>query len=197
MKIRKGKLGVVLLIITIGYFLFTLFSVYMYSKKDNTQKADAAVVLGTAIWGNKPSPVFEERIKHGINLYQSGIVDNLIFTGGIGQGQKFSEAEIGRKYALEKGIPSQRIFIEEKSTITDENLKYAKSILQENNFEKVLIVSDPLHMKRAMLMSQNHNLNAFTSPTKTSRYQSFAPKLGFAFREAFFLIGYRIHRIFN
>lgn len=45
-------------------------------------KADAAVVLGAAAWGNKPSPVFRERIAHGIDLYRNGTVGKLIFTGG-------------------------------------------------------------------------------------------------------------------
>lgn len=116
----------------------------------------------------------------------------LIFTGGIGKGNKYSEAEIGKQYAIENGIPENKIFIEEKSTITDENLKFAKEIIESNGFSKVLIVSDPLHMKRSMLMAKNRKINAYSSPTKTSRYISFKSKFGFVMRETFFYIGYRI-----
>lgn len=185
------------LFLILGYYLFTAFSIYSFSKKDQTQKADAAIVLGTAVWGDEPSPVFKERIRHGIWLYEKQYVDFLIFTGGKAEGQKYSEAEVARKFAIENGVPENKIFAEEKSTITDENLLFSKPILEKEHFKKVLLVSDPLHMKRAMTMAVNQNINAYSSPTPTSKYQSFAPKSGFAFREAFFLIGYRIHRVFN
>ncbi len=180
----------------LGYYLFTGFSIYYFSKKDQTQKADAAIVLGTAVWGDEPSPVFKERIRHGIWLYENQYVEYLIFTGGKGEGKKYSEAEIARKFAIENGVPENNIFTEEKSTITDENLIFSKPILEKNDFSKVLIVSDPLHMKRAMTMAENQNINAYSSPTRTSRFQTFGKKAGFALRESFFLIGYQLHQLF-
>ena len=189
----KYILGV--LSIPILYFLFTLISVFSFAQKDETQKADAAIILGTAVWEDKPSPVFEERIKHGIQLYREGIVDNLIFTGGFGEGEKHSEAEVGMKYAVEKGVKLEHIFWEEKSRITDENFEFSKPIIETENFQTLLIVSNPMHMKRAMTMAKNHQINGFPSPTQTSRYRSFLPKFGFALRETYLLIGYTFKNI--
>lgn len=191
MKKLKQIVFAIFAMIVIFYFI-TALQIYSYSKIDETTRADAAIILGTAVWDDEPSPVFKERINHAILLHKMDSVEYLIFTGGIGEGKKYSEAEIGKKYAMENGIPENKIFIEEKSTITDENLKYAKEIIEQNKFSKVLIVSDPLHMKRAMLMAKNHNLNAYSSSTKTSRYISFKSKFGFVMRETFFYIGYRI-----
>ncbi|MBA5628632.1 YdcF family protein [Moheibacter lacus] len=191
MKKLKKIVFVIFTMIVIFYFI-TALQIYSYSKIDETTRADAAIILGTAVWDNQPSPVFKERINHAILLYKMDSVEYLIFTGGIGEGKKYSEAEIGKKYAIENEIPENKIFIEEKSTITDENLKYAKEIIEQNNFSKVLIVSDPLHMKRAMLMAKSHDINAYSSPTKTSRYISFKSKFGFVMRETFFYIGYKI-----
>ncbi len=179
-------------ILILGYYILTAISIFFYSKTDQTQKADAAIVLGTAVWGDEPSPVFRERIRHGIWLYQNNYVDYLIFTGGKGEGQKYSEAEVAKKYAMENGIPEEKIFMENNSKITDENLLFSKPILKKENFKKVLLVSDPLHMKRAMKMAENHQIEAFSSSTPTSRYQSFPKKVGFALREAFFYTGYLI-----
>lgn len=194
-KFKKIILAILLIILT-SYFIVSI-QIYADSKVDETTKADAAIVLGTAIWDAKPSPVFRERINHAVLLYKNDSVDFLIFTGGIGEGKEYSESAIGKRYAIENGVPESKIFIEEKSTITDENLKFAKEIINEYKFSKVLIVSDPLHMKRAMLMAKNHNINAYSSPTKTSRYISAKSKFGFVMRETFFYIGYKIHRIFN
>lgn len=180
-----------------GFYLFTAISIYTYSDIDQTQKADAAIVLGTAVWGDEPSPVFKERIRHSIWLHQNNYVDYLIFTGGKGEGQKYSEAEVAKKYAMANGIPEEKIFLENKSRITDENLLFSKPILKKENFNKILLVSDPLHMKRAMKMAENHQIMAYSSPTLTSRYQSFPKKAGFALREAFFLIAYHLQELFR
>lgn len=197
MKLSFKKLLVYSFLLILGYYLFTAISIYSYSKTDQTQKADAAIVLGTAVWGDEPSPVFRERIRHGIWLYHNNYVDYLIFTGGKGEGQKHAEAEVAKKYAMEKGIPGEKIFMENQSKITDENLLFSKPILEKGNFKKVLLVSDPLHMKRAMKIAEKHQIEAFSSPTSTSRYQSFPKKAGFALREAFFLIAFHLKQLFS
>ncbi|MGB6084922.1 YdcF family protein [Moheibacter sp.] len=197
MKLSFKKLLVYSFLLILGYYLLTAILIYSYSKTDQTQKADAAIVLGTAVWGDEPSPVFRERIRHGIWLHQNNHVDYLIFTGGKGEGQKYSEAEVAKKYAMENGIPEDRIFFENQSRITDENLLFSKPILEKENFKKVLLVSDPLHMKRAMKIAEKHQIEAFSSPTSTSRYQSFPKKAGFALREAFFLIAFHLKQLFS
>lgn len=197
MNFSFKKLWLFSFLLILGYYLFTAISIYSYSKTDQTQKADAAIVLGTAVWGDEPSPVFRERIRHGIWLYQNNYVDYLIFTGGKGEGQKYSEAEVAKKYAMGNGIPEEKIFMENQSRITDENLLFSKPILGKENFNQVLLVSDPLHMKRAMKMAENHQIEAFSSPTTTSRYQSFPKKAGFALREAFFLIAFHLQELFS
>ncbi|NLN33159.1 MAG: YdcF family protein [Flavobacteriaceae bacterium] len=197
MKLSFKKLLVYSFLLILGYYLLTAILIYSYSKTNHTQKADAAIVLGTAVWGDEPSPVFRERIRHGIWLHQNNQVDYLIFTGGKGEGQKYSEAEVAKKYAMENGIPEDRIFFENQSRITDENLLFSKPILEKENFKKVLLVSDPLHMKRAMKIAEKHQIEAFSSPTSTSRYQSFSKKAGFALREAFFLIAFHLKQLFS
>ncbi len=62
-----------------------MYQVFTYSKLYKEPQSDAALVLGAAVWQGKPSPVFEERIKHAIKLYTQGKVHTLIFTGGKGK----------------------------------------------------------------------------------------------------------------
>lgn len=54
--------------------------IYSYSSVRSDGPADAAIVLGAAVWGTQVSPVFKERINHGIDLYQNRKVRKLIFT---------------------------------------------------------------------------------------------------------------------
>lgn len=173
------------------------FSISNYASKDETQKADAAIILGAAVENGTPTPVFRERINHAIALYQDGYVRFLIFTGGIGDGDGISEAQAGKNYALSMGIPETVIFIEENSHITEENMENAKRIMDAQHLQTALIVSDPLHMKRAMLMAQDYGITAYTSPTQSTMYQTSKTKLPFLAREIVMYIGYSCIRIFR
>ncbi len=186
-----------ILCLALLFTVFTSFRIVSYGEKDNKTHSDVAIILGAGTYGDEVSPVFRERINHGIWLYENGFVDYLIFTGGVGEGNEKSDALVAKEYAVSKSVPSEVIFIEEKSTITEENLEYAKEIMDDNSLKDAIIVSDPLHMKRAMLMAEDYGIKACSSPTPTSMYKSIKTKLPFLIREEFFYIGYSIVRIFR
>lgn len=177
--------------------LIIAIGIWNYGKVDEKQPSDVVIVLGAAISDGEVSPVYRERINHAIYLYENGYVDYIILTGGFGEGSFKSDSQVAKEYALSQGIPEERILIEEKSTITEENLEFSKEIMDENNFETAIIVSDPLHMKRAMLMAKDYNIIAVSSPTTTSMYKSLKTKIPFLLREEFFYIGYYIVRNFR
>ncbi len=146
--------------------------------------------MGAAVWNGEPSPVFQERINHGIWLYKNGYVTKLIFTGGKSGEDSYAESEVARDYAISMKVPVEDILIETESNITEENLYYAKVIASKNSIETFIIVSDPLHMKRAMLIADTIGLESYASPTPTTLYRSLESKVPFFFRELFFYIGY-------
>ena len=170
--------------------LLTALRIYRYGNNSVDINADAAVVLGAAVWSNNVSPVFRERINHAIELYRGGKVRKLIFTGGQGNPNEPTEAAAARAYALANGIPIQDILVEQKSHTTFENIVYAKQLADANNLKKVLLVSDPMHMRRAMTMAGDIGLDASPSPTQTTRYQSWRTQLGELARETFYYLGY-------
>jgi uncharacterized SAM-binding protein YcdF (DUF218 family) len=170
--------------------------IYAFSSTRSDAPADAAVVLGAAVWSSGVSPVFRERINHGIDLYKAGKVHKLIFTGGQGNPGEPTESSAARDYALQSGVPLQDILIEQKSHTTYENILYAKQIADTNAIKKVLIVSDPLHMKRAVLMAEDVGLKAEPSPTPTTRYQGLQSQLTLLVHETYYYIGYLIRRSF-
>ena len=191
------RLIAILLAVIFGYCVLTAVSIISFSEKDETRPADAAIVLGASVYDNSPSPVFCERINHAVDLYNDGYVETIIMTGGVGAGNIRSEADIAREYAEQQGIPAESIYIEENSKITDENLRNAKAIMNEHDLDTALIVSDPLHMKRAMLYAHDHEMKAYSSPTPTSLYRSWKTKLPFLAREVFYYSVYRLVRLFR
>ncbi len=196
-KIRtRNKVILLLIFLIMGYIGKNVFDICSFSTEDQRQKADVAVILGAAAYDGEVSPVFRERIDHGITLYRERYVDRLIVTGGTAEGAKVSEAAAARDYLLSQGIPGEAVLLEEESSITQENLENSKVIMEENGFETAVIVSDPLHMKRAMLLAKDAGINAYSSPTPTSRYVSLRTKIPFLARETFYYIGYKWYRIF-
>ena len=162
--------------------------IYSYSNTRSDGPADAAIVLGAAVWSTGVSPVFEERINHGIDLYRNRKVRKLIFTGGQGNSNEPTESSAARRYAMQRGVPASDILIEEKS--------YAKQVADGNGLRKVLIVSDPLHMKRAVSMALDVGLDADPSPTPTTRYQGVASQAHLLAHETYYYVGYLLRRPF-
>ena len=173
------------------YISYTAYSIWSFGQRTELVRADAAVVLGAALHDGEPSPVLKGRIDHALLLYHDGVVDKLIFTGGSGGEGEISEAEAAEGYALAHGVKAGDIIIETTSTITEENLQNAITAVEQSGVTSFLIVSDPLHMKRAMTMAADLDMKAYSSPTRTSAYQSLGTKLPFLLREVFFYIGYQ------
>jgi len=163
-----------------------------YARLDETRPADVAIVLGAAVWDQKPSPVLEGRLRHGVELYQKGMVRKLIFTGGLGKTAALAESEASRNWALGQGVPLQDILIETVSRTTQENMVQASRLMKENQLQTCLIVSDPLHLRRAMQMMKDLRVECYTSPTGTSAYISSQAKASFLVRESLFFTFYLV-----
>ncbi|SOC13326.1 uncharacterized SAM-binding protein YcdF [Ureibacillus xyleni] len=189
---KKGLFKFSLLIV--GFFLiyisYSAASIWTFGNKVQRVKTDAAIVLGAAVWGDEPSPVFRERINHAIWLYENDYVEKIIFTGGKAQGNQLAESEVARDYAIANNVLTEDIFIETKSKITEENLNYAYDFAIEEDLETFTIVSDPLHMKRAIFMAETIGMDAYSSPSQSSVYKTMNSKIPFLLREVFFYNGY-------
>ena len=183
-----------LLCLCVGFIAFVAGSVIFSGRIAAPEHADAAIVLGAATWGNEPSPVFRERIRHAIWLHDNGFVKKIIFTGAPDSPKEPPESVVARRYALSRGVPGGDILIETESRSTAENLYYAREVGRRNGLGTYLIVSDPLHMKRAMILADGLGMEAYRAPTPTSRYRSFGSSVRFLGREMYFFAHYLFGR---
>ena len=154
--------------------------------RDQAGPADAIVVLGAAAYDARPSPVFTERIRHGIELYERGYAGALVFTGGYGDGARFSESQVARTFAVRAGVPEQAILIETLSRTTYQNLARSRDLLSDHGLQRVIVVSDPLHMARALRLCRHLGIDAVGSPTPSTRFRSFRTQWRFLAREVYF-----------
>jgi uncharacterized SAM-binding protein YcdF (DUF218 family) len=175
----------------------TAHSIYHYGKITTDKSAQGAIVLGAASWHGTPSPVFQERINHAINLYHCKQVQKLLFTGGVGKGDTVAESITAKQFAITQGVLEADILTEEQSNTTYKNLYYARQVARQHNLQTFLLVSDPLHMQRSMAIAQDLGLNVQSSPTPTTRYVTFSSQWGFLLRETYFYLDYSIFRRFS
>ena len=178
----------------LGYGMI-LGDIWIYGTKDEKTEADVIIVLGAAAYESGVTPVFAERINHAAELLKQGYADTIILTGGVAEGNSVSDAWIAEQYALSIGLSEEDLILEEDSTITYENMSYSRQIMEDNGFETAIIVSEPLHMKRAMMMAKDNGIHAYSSPTPSTRYISLETKIPFLFREANVLICYELMKI--
>lgn len=185
---RRGVLGWTWrLLLLLALWLVGVASYIVWvGERDQAAPADVIIVLGAAAYDARPSPVFAERIRHGIDLYQRGLAKHLIFTGGFGNGARFSESQVAQRYALKHGVPRQAILIETRSRTTHQNLQQAAALMKAHGFKRAIIVSDPLHMARALRLAREAGIDALGSSTPTSRFRSFETRKRFLLQEVYF-----------
>ena len=184
-----------LLTVIVICFVVTYRSIDERGNRDDTRLADAIIVLGAAVWPDeRPGPSLRARTEWAIELYQDGYASFLILSGGLGRYPP-EEAEVMRRLAVEAGIPSEALVLEKGAHSTWESLLYTSEIMQERGWDTALIVSDPFHMKRALLMAGDIGLSVYASPALNSpTHKSLPRRIFYTSREALALWWYLIQR---
>lgn len=162
------------------------------SHQHATDRVDVAIVLGAAVDGDQPSPVFAERIRHGVALWHRGQVRYLLMTGGTRREGVATEASVARAMAVRMGVPADRVLYEDRSRTTYQNLENARAVMSSNDLRSAVIVSDPLHIERALTMANRLGIDAEGAPTPSTRIRSWSTWTPFLLREIWFNLSYRV-----
>jgi len=124
---------------------------------------DQALVLGAAQYNGRPSPVFARRLDAALELYRNGFVSLIVVSGGRGEGDNYSEGEVGCGYLLNRGVPAGALRCETESRSTWENLLFSKALLEDG---PVWLVTDEPHLPRALLLARRLGIDARGWPVK-------------------------------
>lgn len=133
---------------------------YNHSKKGN----NVAVVLGAAVWShNQPSPSLKARLDKAIELYRDSVISYIQLTGSNAPGE-LSEARVAFNYVIKKGINPERIWIEENTTSTSEQIHFIKKKLMKNKkIKTIILISAPYHLIRAEEICKFYNIKVETA----------------------------------
>lgn len=160
--LKYGIIAIILItIIVLGINLYVRISTNKQIIKENDYTAlsdvDCIIILGAGIWEDKPSPMLEDRLLEGIKLYQNSVSDKIIMSGDHGR-REYDEVNIMKNYAIEKGIPSENIFMDHAGFSTYESIYRAKDIFEA---KKVVIVTQEYHLYRALYIANQLGLEAY------------------------------------
>lgn len=163
------KKVIIYVIIFLVMIILIVFGINLYVKmstKDqiieendysNLEEFDCILVLGAGVWGDKPSPMLQDRLNQAIELYKNNVSSKIIMSGDHGT-EDYDEVNIMKKYAIEKGVPSKDIFMDHAGFSSYDSIYRAKAIF---GAKKTVIVTQEYHLYRALYIAKSLGIQAY------------------------------------
>lgn len=142
----------------LGFSLFTVLETMVVRGSfadESDAPVSAVIVLGAGVNGETPSLTLRTRIDAAAAYLEEHPDVPVVLSGGQGLGEAITEAECMRRALVRRGVDESRLYPEERSTSTQENLRYSRAILEElgvDPAQRVAIVTSDFHLCRARLM---------------------------------------------
>ena len=175
------RTAVLLVLITLIAFAILALQIDRLGGRDDAQAldapaADAIVVLGARVNADgSPGSDLTSRTYHAVDLWLAGYAPHIICTGGF-KNERLSAAAVCRRFAVELGVPADRIFLADGSSNTSEDAAATAQVMADQGWRKAILVSHPLHLYRARWLFRRVGLDVVTSPTSTE-VERIAPPL--------------------
>jgi len=144
----------------------TALAIWWTARQDSRPTSDAIVVLGSAQYNGVPSSIFEARLEHALQLYEDGVAPVVVTVGGKKAGDQFTEAEAGRDYLANAGIPDDALLAVPEGVDTLESMQLVGDAFRERGWTSAVLVTDPWHAMRAERMAEDSGIGGESSPTR-------------------------------
>ncbi|MBQ5332918.1 MAG: YdcF family protein [Oscillospiraceae bacterium] len=118
---------------------------------------DCIIVLGCRVNGETPSPMLSDRLLRGIELYNMNAAPKLLMSGDHGQ-VKYDEVNAMKQFAIDRGVPSEDVFMDHAGFSTYETMYRAKEVFAA---KRVMIVTQSYHLYRAVYIAEKLGLEAW------------------------------------
>jgi uncharacterized SAM-binding protein YcdF (DUF218 family) len=180
----------------LAFFLLvtsTALAIWWNARQDSRPASDAIVVLGSAQYNGVPSSIFAARLEHAIALYEDGVAPMIVTVGGKASGDQFTEAEAGRDYLANSGIPADALLAVPEGVDTLESMRVVSAAFDEHGWSSAVLVTDPWHAMRAERMAEDAGMTAESSPTRQGpAVQTRATQFRYILRETAAYLLYRV-----
>jgi uncharacterized SAM-binding protein YcdF (DUF218 family) len=144
----------------------TAAAIWWTARQDSRPQSDAIVVLGSAQYNGVPSSIFAARLEHAVSLWEDGVAPVVVTVGGKAAGDQFTEAESGRDYLMDAGIPGESLLAVPEGVDTLESMRAVGTAFGDHGWSSAVVVTDPWHAMRAERMAEDAGISAESSPTR-------------------------------
>lgn len=136
--------------------------------KQEVEKADAIVVMASGSKkGEIPSYTMFTRILHGFKLLKQNKAPILILNASSHNENRSDDIKATHELAELLGIPKNKYIVFSKDVFTTRTeVRSLSKFLKENNYKRVIVVTDNLHMLRTMLMFKACGIQAYANPVQ-------------------------------
>lgn len=155
----------------LGLLLAAVTSVFIAKagKGDPGTSCNYVIVLGAGVNGTVPSLILSERIGAAYDYLTENPDAICIVSGGQGPGEDITEAQAMYTALTARGIPAERLLLEERSTSTAENIAFSRELLAERGIDAagtVAIVTNDFHQYRAQRIAADNGLKMVGVPAE-------------------------------
>lgn len=165
--ILKIAIMSLMFVLAINTYVIGTTSQKIVNNNDELPKdIDCIVILGAGVWGDKPSPMLQDRLDEGIRLYKEEKAPKIIMSGDH-SGEYYDEVNIMKQYAIDNGVPSENIFMDHAGLSTYESIYRAKEIFDAKN---IIIVTQKYHLYRALYIANQLDVNAYGVNSDPRKY---------------------------
>lgn len=148
--ISLACLGIILDAVWLAYFVY----LWRVRRRPLPGNQDYIVVLGCFIGRHYLSPFLRWRCDLALQIYQRSPGAQLVLCGGQGSDEAMSEAQAMCRYLRSQGITTERMILEQRSTSTAENLRFARRLIERNlqgsHDASITLVTNDYHVLRAL-----------------------------------------------
>ncbi len=141
----------------IDYYVRKSTEEYILQPENAGDGYDCILVLGCGVYDDTPSHMLEDRLLQGIELYFNGAGGKLLMSGDHGR-ENYDEVNVMKNFALDRGVPSEDVFMDHAGFSTYESMYRAKEIFKA---EKILIVTQEYHLYRAIYDARALGIEAY------------------------------------
>lgn len=118
------------------------------------------IVLGAEV---RPEGIASEALRRRLTLAHQHFVKRpvpIICCGGKGKSEPIPEGRFMCQWLVEKGVPLRMTISENRSRNTDENIRFAKVLMQDRGLTSALIITSDYHIKRALAICKRYGVQA-------------------------------------
>lgn len=171
------------LILGMTAYAITLVPIIHASRGTSEANCQYLVVLGAKVNGESPSFSLQDRIDCAYDYLSEHPDTIVIVSGGQGPDEGISEAQCMYNELTKMGIDGSRIWMENKSTSTRENLNFSLALIEEKTGSRpdtIGLLSSEYHIYRASLVAKECGVEAVGIPAPT---RWFSLKINYFLRE--------------